>query len=43
MLDSKVLHSRRAGIQIMANFAQRFTGRRVDELALAFNAAFLHK
>ena len=41
MLDNKVLHSRRAGVQIMANVGQRFAGRRVNELALAFNTVSL--
>ena len=43
MLDNKVIYSRRAGAQIMANFGQSFASRRVDELTLAFNTAFLHK
>jgi hypothetical protein len=40
MLDKKVLHSRRAGIQIVANFGQSFAGCRVDELPLALNTVF---
>ena len=43
MLDIKVLHSRRAGIQIMANFGQSSVRRVVDELALALNTVFLRK
>ena len=43
VLDNKVLHSRRAGKQIIANFGQSFAGSRVDELASALNIAFLHK
>jgi hypothetical protein len=43
MLDNTVLHSRRAGVQIMANFGQSFAGRRVDKLALTFNTVLLHK
>ena len=43
MLDNKVLHSRRAGAQIIANFRQSFAGGRVDELVLPLNTVFLHK
>ena len=43
MLDNKVRHSRRAGVQIMANFGQSFADRRVDELALELNTVFLHE
>ena len=45
MLDNKVIHSRGAGFQIMANFSQSFARHRVDELlvASALNVAFLHK
>ena len=43
MLDNKVLHSRRAGAQIIANFGQSFAGSRVNELASALNIAFLQK
>ena len=43
MLDNKVLHSRGAGAQIIANVGQSFAGSRVNELASALNIAFLHK
>ena len=43
MLDSKVLHSRRAWVQIIANFGQSFAGCRVDKLDLGFNTVSLHK
>ena len=43
MLDNKVPRSRRAGVQIIANFRQSFAGSRVDELGLALNTVFLHK
>ena len=43
MLDNKVPRSRRAGVQIIANFRQSFAGSRVDELVLALNTVFLHK
>ena len=43
MLDIKVLHSRRDGVQIIASFGQSFVGRVVDELALALNTVFLRK
>ena len=43
MVDSKVLHSRRAWVQIMANFGQSYAGCRVDKLDLGFNTVSLQK
>ena len=42
-LENKMFNRRRAGVQIITNFGQRFSSGRIDKLGIGFNAVFSQK